>query len=129
MSGGLGWEFTIYAHAGVPGGAPLGFGASVGCYYEAQKELEWSTRTGGVFSRLRKYFKFRQKKDPPPKDLSDDVKAAESHRESIISPADMVQISEEDTSPDTSEEDTSPGENLAKAVAATGASSDTTTTG
>ena len=119
MSGGLGWEFTIYAHAGVPG--PLGFGASVGCYYEAQKELEWSTRTGSAFSRLWNYFKRRKNKNPPPKDLSDDVKEAERHRESIISPADMVQISEEDTS----EEDTS----LADAVAATGASSDTTTTG
>ena len=54
MSGGLGWEFTIYAHAGVPG--PLGFGASVGGYYKVQKELEWSPQKKSLFSRMYKFF-------------------------------------------------------------------------
>ena len=132
MSSRLGWEFTIYAHAGLPG--PLGFGASVGGYYEADKHLEWSTGMGSVgsaFSRLRNFFKNRRKqsKEEPaelPKELSDDVKAVEELREPIISPGDMDQISEEDTSPDTSEEDTTLADEV---VAATGASSDTTTTG
>ena len=128
----LGWEFTIYAHAGVGDtGLPVpGFGASVGGYYKVQKELEWSPQKKTLFSRMYKFFSklgSKKKSGDVPKDVSDARKGLSSGvRKSIISEADLDdEADEEDTTSDTTGTAT-----LAGAVAAEGAvSSDTTTTG
>ena len=124
----LGWEFTIYAHAGLgdTGNPVPGFGASVGGYYEVQKELEWTPVKRSLFSRIFNFFRRRPKKNKGdvPKDVSDARKGLSSGVRKSISDADLDDVDDEDTS------DTTGTATLAAAVAAEGAeSSDTTTTG